>query len=138
MTYSTEFYLSDNVLDVNEANEYLQEDKMVNYFLRDHPDMDFVESIVWKLINFQRGYITVETTKELTEMEKAIISDWIAGQCSDGLGEGFEQQSFAFYSQGDYDRAHGLNVSYEDDEGDAMTMCSFLDSPNDYKLTKND
>ena len=33
--------------------------------------------------------------RELTEQELEKLSDWISGQNSDGLGEGFEQQDFA-------------------------------------------
>lgn len=38
------------------------------------------------------GCITVKTAGELTEDEEASLKDWITGQNSDGLGEGFEQR----------------------------------------------
>lgn len=33
------------------------------------------------------GYIEVVTTKELNKEQKKYVSEWIKGQCSDGLGE---------------------------------------------------
>ena len=44
--------------------------------------------------NFKKGKFTIEVkvSKDLTEDELTIVEDWISGQCSDGWGEGFEQQ----------------------------------------------
>ena len=38
------------------------------------------------------GCVTVETAGKLTAEQEADLKDWITGQNSDGLGEGFEQQ----------------------------------------------
>jgi hypothetical protein len=38
------------------------------------------------------GCVTVETAGQLTAEQEADLKDWITGQNSDGLGEGFEQQ----------------------------------------------
>jgi hypothetical protein len=51
------------------------------------------------------------THRPLTDEESKQISEWISGQNSDGLGEGFEQQSFA--------EIEG------DDENDDWAMASF-------------
>ena len=40
------------------------------------------------------GKVEVALTEELTAEETEIIKDWITGQNSDGLGEGFEQREF--------------------------------------------
>ena len=42
------------------------------------------------------GCITVLTAGPLTEDEEQDLKDWISGQNSDGLGEGFEQQEIYF------------------------------------------
>ena len=47
-------------------------------------------SINWNLS------ITVQTAGNLTLEEEQDLKDWITGQNSDGLGEGFEQQEIHF------------------------------------------
>ena len=53
---------------------------------------------------------TLTADHELTEAEKAEVADWVQGQCSDGIGEGLEQQET---DCSDRDREE---VEYEDPE----------------------
>ena len=94
--YETSFNLEAPVNNFGAAQEYLDEDDMVQYLdeSRCSAAKD-IGSIVWILDDEQSGKIRVTAKRELTEEELDQLSDWILGQNSDGLGEGFEQQDFA-------------------------------------------
>lgn len=70
---------------------------MEQYFY-DNSDIESkLESIVWGFEIFDNrlyGVTTVELTESIDEDEINDLRDWISGQNSDGLGEGFEQQDF--------------------------------------------
>lgn len=56
-----------------------------------------LKSIVWNFEKFDNklyGVTTVELTDAIDEKGMTDLKDWISGQNSDGLGEGFEQQDF--------------------------------------------
>lgn len=56
-----------------------------------------LKSIVWNFEEFDGrlyGITTAELSGEIDEQGIADLKDWISGQNSDGLGEGFEQQDF--------------------------------------------
>lgn len=56
-----------------------------------------LKSIVWNFEEFDGklyGVTTAELRGEIDEKGIADLKDWISGQNSDGLGEGFEQQDF--------------------------------------------
>lgn len=56
-----------------------------------------LKSIVWNFEEFDGklyGVTTAEISGEIDEKGIADLKDWISGQNSDGLGEGFEQQDF--------------------------------------------
>ncbi len=56
-----------------------------------------LKSIVWNFEEFDGrlyGIATAELSGEIGEKGIADLKDWISGQNSDGLGEGFEQQDF--------------------------------------------
>ena len=56
-----------------------------------------LKSIVWGFEEFDNklyGVTTAELTDEIDNKGIADLKDWISGQNSDGLGEGFEQQDF--------------------------------------------
>ena len=117
MIYRTNFRLMAPVTDMNKANQYLHEEDMTQFI--DSDLEDYVVHVEWNLIDNEQGYIEVRTNNTLSTDICNKISDWISGQCSDGLGEGFEQQDFAFYM---------------DDELDDYVCASFDWQTNDYEL----
>lgn len=97
--YDTNFKLNAEVNDFDEASNYLTEDDMTVY-LKDDNDIpisvrEAVVHIEWELLGNDYGKIHLTTTRKLDEKELEYISDYVKGQNSDGLGEGFEQQDFA-------------------------------------------
>ena len=137
MIYRTYFKLTNEVIDFEEAKRYLEEDDMTKYLNNDsrRPSslQGAVSSINWILRDTQSGYIELQSNRELNNEELKWISDWVSGQNSDGLGEGFEQQDFANYCIRDY---------YVDDEDDYFeddwVMASFDWQTNDYKFERVD
>lgn len=108
---------------VGPAEAYLSEDDMTQYV--DDPLRSKLERVEWQLEDADGGVIVVEANQELTQDELSELSEWIGGQCSDGLGEGFEQQRFAEFWE------------YVDDAGeeDCIGMISFDWKSNKYKLS---
>lgn len=142
--YTTDFHLKNEVLDIEDANEYLQEENMLNFLKSDFKEIESIfKELYWKLSDKKKGFITLTTSRELTKEESAKISKWINGQCSDGLGEGFEQQDFACYTEKDeimYDLKkrgiYSIDLGPGEDEPDDSynTICSFDWESNDYQL----
>ena len=133
-TYRTYFKLVAPVLDLDDARSYLSEDDMSVYLKEDSrlPKTlnGVIISIDWILRDEQSGYIELKTTKELDTKELEFISHWVKGQNSDGLGEGFEQQSFACYNTAEYDGFDYDNEDYDED----WAMASFDWQTNEYKF----
>ena len=79
------------MLEYNASDEV----NMAEYFHGNNGVSEKLRSAEW---DFERrngelyGCITVLTAGPLTEDEEQDLKDWISGQNSDGLGEGFEQQ----------------------------------------------
>ena len=79
------------MLEYNASDEV----NMAEYFHGNNGVSEKLRSADW---DFERkngelyGCITVQTAGPLTEEEEQDLKDWISGQNSDGLGEGFEQQ----------------------------------------------
>ena len=128
--YVTEFNLTNPVNDFEAAKEYLQEDDMTPYLVRylirkGHTSIAYrIISIEWNLKSEDFGIIELYTNQELSQQALDIISDWVTGQNSDGLGEGFEQQDFAW---GDY------FDEYDNLTGDGE-MSSFDWKTNNYRF----
>lgn len=141
-TYTTKFTLTDLVLDLESANDYLAEDDMVDYF-DEYKEIgvtkDLIKKVIsinWELQTRDSGKITVKTNALLTYKERKTVSRWISGQNSDGLGEGFEQQDFANYDVNRYDY-DGNEISVwdlDDDYEEYWVMASFDWQTNDYEL----
>ncbi len=138
--YKTNFKLDYPVLDVREAEEYLQEDDMTKYLIDDlqnyrkvaQEEVDKVEDIYWTMTSDSTGSIVLTANDKLLPDTLAKISEWVSGQCSDGLGEGFEQQPFASYDDPD-------GGYYDDDDeyvDNSYCMASFDWQTNDYKFTQ--
>ena len=91
--YTSYFTLESPLGDVDDAQSYLDEDDMTQYL--DENLKEKVTSMRWVLDDDQSGHIEIKTNSSLTDQEQKELEDWIDGQNSDGLGEGFEQQDFA-------------------------------------------
>lgn len=141
-TYTTKFTLTDPVLDLESANDYLTEDDMVDYFDEYYEigvNEDLVKKVIsinWELQTRDSGKITVKTNALLTYKERKAVSEWIKQQNSDGLGEGFESQDFANYdvNRHDYDGNEISVWDLDDDYEEYWVMASFDWQTNDYKL----
>ena len=77
--------------------EYMAYDEcnMAEYFHGNNGVSEKLRSADWSFENRSGefyGCITVQTAGNLTLEEEQDLKDWITGQNSDGLGEGFEQQ----------------------------------------------
>ena len=91
-------YLADSVDEIADAlNRYTANDEndMATYYNKDDGVSEKMTSAVWsvelhggKLF----GRIDCSLKEALTVEETENLRDWLTGQCSDGLGEGFEQQ----------------------------------------------
>ena len=97
--YYIGFTLSSKINDFDSAKKYLEDADMTS-ILKDEVDVkqfkNKIENISWKLVDSWIGYIALTTNEELSNKELEIISDWVDTQNSDGLGEGFSGQDFAF------------------------------------------
>jgi len=149
-TYVTKFELAIDV-PVADANDYLQEDDMCAYLkdnIDDNPNKttikpDDLVSLTWAMVGYNSshtGKITLVTTREFTEKELDFVSNYVKGQNSDGLGEGFEQTFEVDNNQRNYNH-NQHNYNYVDDEEDEtddgyMEMASFDWKTNKYKFTK--
>jgi len=103
--YRTKFNLVYPVKDFEEATDYLERSsRIVSNALKgdssifDEDSLYVVKSIEWVLEGEyypDYGYIELITYEKLEPSILSKISEWVRGQNSDGLGEGFEQQQFA-------------------------------------------
>lgn len=126
--YRTYFKLEAPVLDISEAQDYLSMDDMTEILKGHYPKLaDYIINIKWILKDEDSGYIELETSREFTDSELSEMSDWVSGQNSDGLGEGFEQQDFACYR----DENHDYEDDYYDDD---YIEASFDWKTNEYKF----
>ena len=136
--YRTYFKLTACVNDLSAAQEYLTEDDMTVYLKEDsrisEKVRNAVEKIEWVLKEEDSGFIELTTNEALSATELKEVSEFVSGQNSDGLGEGFEQQDFACYED------EGLE-GYEDSDWDNESiMASFDWESNDYifEFVRND
>jgi hypothetical protein len=108
-TYRTHGSLTGDVNDFETARDYLRESDMTQYVK--HASFkgleDIVHNIQWNLLGVDTWEVIVITNRELTAEESTGVSEWISGQNSDGLGEGFEQQEFAEHE--DFDGEYSMS-----------------------------
>lgn len=133
--YQTNFTLTCPIKSENfeQARDYLVKDDMTEY-LKGHCATEdcpllarVIYSIEWNLLNEESGVIDLYTSTSLSENERWFISGWISGQNSDGLGEGFEQQDFAYV----------VDEVWDDDDNFADgEMARFDWQSNDYYLSE--
>lgn len=96
--FEAKFKLSCPVSDRNAAQIFLSRDNITKYTPLELKDK--ISFVGWFLDDSQNGRVLVENNGSIhdsfTYEECNIFSEWIRGQNSDGLGEGFEQQDFAY------------------------------------------
>lgn len=91
-------YLADSIDEISDAlREYTANDEkdMATYYNEDDGVSEKLTSAVWSVeMHGDRlfGRIDCSLKAALTAEETEALRDWLTGQCSDGLGEGFEQQ----------------------------------------------
>ena len=143
--YITTFNLSNSVANskMGEANQYLQEDNMTKYLIadlkyykHDKSEIDKIIDIEWRLDSPNRGRIVLMSSFDLSEDTLAKVSEWVKGQNSDGLGEGFEQQDW-----GEIEPMYGCPIGDEEedeyiDDYSYQEMYSFDWYTNNYIFAK--
>ena len=91
-------YLADSADEISDAlREYTANDEndMAAYYNEDDGLSEKLTSAVWSVeMHGDRlfGRIDCSLKEALTAEETETLRDWLTGQCSDALGEGFEQQ----------------------------------------------
>ena len=91
-------YLADSADEISDAlKDYTANDEndMAAYYNEDDGVSEKLTSAVWSVeMHGDRlfGRIDCSLKEALTAEETEALRDWVTGQCSDGLGEGFEQQ----------------------------------------------
>ena len=130
-------YLADSEDEINDAlKEYTANDEndMATYYNKDDGLSEKLTSAVWSVeLHGDKlfGRIDCSLKEALTAEETEALRDWIIGQCSDGLCEGFEQQPIdtmdgelfvSFWNSGD-DYAMMTEDEFEDHlQNTEMTM----------------
>jgi len=95
-TYKTSGKLTHPVNDLNAAREFLREHgKGIHGYIYPDEAKPGVHSVTWDLLDDQTWKVVLIADHELPVPQLRLLSEWISGQNSDGLGEGFEQQPFA-------------------------------------------
>lgn len=91
-------YLADSADEIADAlKRYTANDEndMAAYYNKDDGVSEKLTSAVWSVeLHGDKlfGRIDCSLKEALTAEETEALRDWLTGQCSDGLGEGFEQQ----------------------------------------------
>ena len=91
-------YLADSTDEISDAlKKYTANDEndMATYYNKDDGVSEKLTSAVWSVeMHGDRlfGRIDCSLKETLTAEETESLRDWLTGQCSDGLGESFEQQ----------------------------------------------
>lgn len=131
--YQTRFNLLAAVLDIDAAQAYLSKDDMLEYFDNEAIKRK-LKSIDWILEDDVSGYIEVISNEELSDDELEEIADYIKGQNSDGLGEGFSSQDFANYDANLYNLSGEEIREYEDDDYEEDWIMASFDPYREYHL----
>lgn len=129
-------FLADHEDQIREALEkYMERDtqNMARYY--DGSGKEKVLLADWDLIYLNRtlyGKVDIRLTEAMADGEKEQLKEWICGQNSDGLGEGFEQQDI---------RTEGgdLNVSFWHSGGDYFVydqteMDVYIENQNNFRM----
>lgn len=143
--YRTDFKLDYPVNDFEAARDYLHDDDMAAYLREDLVEgnrpavAQSLVSVSFDLDDEQHGHVSVVMDMALSASDSAYISEWIKGQASDGLGEGFEQRPFAqcWVNEGEMEEEYDdEDEAYHEVEAEPVyEMCSFDWETNNYGLT---
>lgn len=94
VTYKAFFEPTLTLDDFDAAQRYLASDKMTTYLKDDFNAAGFdpavIKSIMWILDTVDSGDIVLKTTRVLSNDELDCVSDFCAGQNTDGIGEGLD------------------------------------------------
>lgn len=123
-TYRAQGSLTHPVNDLNAAREFLRGERM-GMVVHIYPAeaKPGVHSVTWDLEDEQRWEVTLVADHELPEEQLKLLSEWISGQNSDGIGEGFEQQPFAEHE----------NPDFEEDENELLQPQDIIMSSFDWQ-----
>lgn len=98
--YCMAFQLSEPVNNLEQARDYLLDaTDMVDILKEEKEVVPFKDSIIWidwVLYDRRFGYVRLVTKDELSEEQLKVVKEWVDNQNSDGLGEGFSGQDFAY------------------------------------------
>ena len=132
--YKTKGVLTGTIVPENvaTADAYLREHDMTQFL--DVSIAKPIEHIEWKLeADGHNWNVTAFTKRELNDDELRVLREWVSGQNSDGLGESFEQQDFAWEENDDADEecgecyGNGWVRELDDDGDDVQVDCSSCD-----------
>ena len=132
----------------NDVNAYLQEIPMEQFLNKDIENnkngIDTslkIISVKWEMVedafgSLEKGTVTVVSPRLLRYQEVTFINDWINGQNSDGLGEGFAQSDFCEYKEEIDPRDFSSEEDYIDavEEAEDTYVNTVIESDEDLKL----
>lgn len=106
------------------ADAYLRQHDMTQFLAEEKLPVEYIE---WKLEADGHSWnVTAFATRAMNADELRVLSEWVSGQNSDGLGESFEQQDFAWDEDDDEDECSACNgdgwVHEPDDDGDDVQV----------------
>lgn len=126
--YKTMGGLTHPVSDLTAAREFLREHgEGIEQYIYPDEAKPHVHSVTWDLLNDHEWEVTLIADEYLSAAQLELLSGWISGQNSDGLGEGFEQQPFAEHENEEWD--------VDDEEEPEIVMSSFDWETNPCTLT---
>lgn len=120
---------------VMSAQQYLTDDDMTQYL--DDSIAGVVGHIEWRLDGDGHSWsVLAICSRDLTDDELRELGEWIGGQNSDGLGEGFEQQDFAWEDdESECGECFGCENGW-DCEDERGRMISFDWEKNEHKFER--
>lgn len=135
--YRTTGHLTGHIepANVGIAQAYLVEHDMTQ-FVDDSVEAK-VAHVEWHLHADGHNYhVDVKTIKPLNDDELRVMGEWISGQNSDGLGEGFEQQEFAEEQADECGDCEDCENGYECDRAYGMISFDWQTNKSELKLVE--
>lgn len=133
----SDYHIRDNIDAITkqlDKDQHYNNTTMKDYF-DDNPDVQSkLESIEWKLVNVNGTYygcVEVELSAEIDNKGINDLKEWITGQNSDGLGEGFEQHEIRTDDGDIYVSMWDFNDYFIDTESEFKTRTGVDRLPNE-------